>query len=89
MTTAHLWFRDAAERVIRTFLGTFVTLFVAEDFIGINGVDINVAKKAAVAGLTAAVSALMAVVAKWVNEPDSASVLSPPPSPPAPAEPGN
>jgi len=79
--TFKLWFRDAAERVVRSFVASFTTLFIAADMIGVNGaVDLSVLKKAGVAGLTASMTTVIAILAKWSSDPGSASFLPPPPA---------
>jgi hypothetical protein len=59
--------KDLLERVVVTFLGAFLSVFVVT--------DVNSAKAAAVAGAAAVLSLIKGLVAKQVKQPDTASLV--------------
>jgi hypothetical protein len=61
------FFRDAAERVISTYLQVFLGLLITS---GVT--DVSAVQAAALAAVPAALSALKAVIAKRFGDPDSA-----------------
>lgn len=67
------WFLDAAERVVRTALQTFVAV-IGADLIS-TGLTLDLAEKAGIAALAAAAAALNAILGSKVGDPDTASVL--------------
>jgi uncharacterized membrane protein len=75
--------RDAAERVVSTYLQAFLGLLI------VSGVtDLDAIQSAAIAAVPAALSALKALLATKFGDPDSAAMLPDPhPAPPADSEP--
>jgi len=65
------WLIDALERVVVTFAQAFLAIIVAAPML-----DMSTMKAAAVAGIAAGLSALKAIVAKGVGDPESASLAS-------------
>ena len=65
------WAIDALERVLATFAQAFLAIIVAAPIL-----DMSTWKAAAVSGIAAAMSALKALVAKGVGDPESASLAS-------------
>lgn len=65
---------DLAERVAATYAQVFIGLLIISGF-GADGVtDLSLVKKAAIAALPAALSALKGLIAKGTGNPDSASL---------------
>lgn len=70
--------RDAVERVASTYVQAFCTFLLASG-IGVTGVvDMSVLKKAAVASIAGALSAIKAMLARRVGDSESASLAKPP-----------
>lgn len=64
------WGRDAAERILSTYVMAFLGLLMASGTL-----DVSVLKAAAVAAIPAGLSAVKAVVATNVGDPASASLV--------------
>ena len=64
------WARDAAERVIATFIQALIASLIAADVMNVDAV-----KMAALSGIVPTLSLLKAIIAKYVGDPDSASLL--------------
>lgn len=60
---------DLGERILFTFLAAFVSVLVAD---GLGTVNLTLLKAAALAGLAAVATLVKGLVAKYVNNPDSA-----------------
>lgn len=67
-----IWLKDAAERVIATYLQAFMGLVTA-DLFGLTGMDSF--KAAAIAAIPAALSAAKAAIAVLFGDPESASLV--------------
>jgi hypothetical protein len=75
--TGRLWSMDTLERLVLTFLQTFLAAFLTT-----GSYDLNTAKTAALAGVAAIVSLLMSVLAKPVPRTlTPASLVKAPPGP--------
>ena len=69
--------RDLVERVISTYVQTFLGLLLASGFAVDGVVDLSLVVKAAVAALPAALSLVKGLVARSVGDKESASLASP------------
>lgn len=71
------WLRDAGERVAWTFVQASIAAVGSEALaLGIVGGDVSVLRAAGVGGLAAVLSAVKALAAKHVGNPDDASTLA-------------
>ena len=66
------YYRDLAERVVATFIGTFVAALVSSG--PVNLTDLSTWQSAGLAGLGAATALVKGAVARTVGSSDSASV---------------
>ena len=64
--------RDACERVIATYIQAFLGLLLAG---WSTSVDISTVQAAAVAAIPAALAVVMTMVARFVGDPESASLV--------------
>lgn len=76
MSVNLLWLRDTAERCVRTFVQAFLGMVLAGAFHVPGVVDLSIVRKAAVAGLALALSALMSAVGSLTGDPTNGSLLA-------------
>ena len=70
------WAIDAAERCVKAFVTAFVGITLAGGLFGVDNADnMSLLTRGGVAGLGAATSVLLSLLAKWAGEPDNASFL--------------
>lgn len=63
--------RDAVERIISTYVQSFLGLLITG---GITDLSVSTIQAAALAAIPAALSAVKALLARWKGDPDSASL---------------
>jgi hypothetical protein len=71
------WARDTAERVVRTFLATFVAQIVASGALDVGGItDVSLWEKAAVAGLASVATLVLSLLGGSIGDPATASLVA-------------
>jgi hypothetical protein len=71
------WARDTAERVVRTFLATFVAQIVASGALDVGGItDVSLWEKAAVAGLASVATLVLSLLGGKIGDPATASLVA-------------
>jgi hypothetical protein len=74
-TTSSLYVRDLAERVASTFVQAFLGALITGGVFDVAGVrDVSAWEAAGLAGVAAVLALLKGLAAKFVGQPDSASV---------------
>lgn len=77
ITTGRKWAADTAERAAMTFLQTFGALLISGGVFDVHGIqNLSAWQAAAAGGLGAVLSLAKSIVAKYVGNPDSASLTT-------------
>lgn len=72
-----VWALDAGQRCVKAFVTAFTAIMLAGGVIGVNGAEsMSVLASAGTAGLGAAASVLLSLLAKWSGDPTTASFKS-------------